>query len=220
MSQAANQILEFDPLAVENVGVTLAAEFLQQPVAAFPPADQFSGPGVYALYYQGTHAAYAPLVELDDGACKFPVYVGKASRSGTKQGFNPAPSRKTELWSRIKKHHDSVTSASNLSSRDFRVRYLVLKPAYIDLAESVMIRVFRPPWNGMGLGSNETGGKRMTGAGSFWDSLHPGRKGRPAGTEETARLAADAIRQRVEELHSPSPDPVLRRMHDRIMKFV
>ena len=34
----------------------------------------------------------------------------------------------------------------------FRVRCLVLKPAYINLAESVLIMAFRPPWNGMGLG--------------------------------------------------------------------
>lgn len=211
---------EFDPLAVENVGVTLAVELLQQPPVEFPPKTKFHGPGVYALYYQGQHEAYAPLVKLDAGSYNYPVYVGKAARQNTKQGFNPRPSGKSELFDRIKKHYSSVTQASNLSSEDFKVRYLVLKPAYIDLAESVLIMAFRPPWNGMGLGSNETGGPRLTGKGSLWDSLHPGRKGRPAGLDETAKEAAELIAQRVKELHEPSADPIVRRMHDRIMKFV
>lgn len=209
---------EFDPLAVENVGVTLAVELLQQPPTAFPPEERFNGPGVYALYYVGSHEAYAPLVKLDGGACNYPVYVGKAARTNAKQGFNPRPSGKTELYNRIKKHHKSVT-ATSLDADDFRVRYLVLKPAYIELAESVLIMAFRPPWNGMGLGSNPTGGPRMAGKGSLWDSLHPGRAGRPAGGEETAEAAAALIEQRVKELHEPSSDPIVDRMFKRIMKF-
>lgn len=211
---------EFDPLAVENVGVTLAVELLQQAPTEFPPQTKFHGPGVYALYYMGQHEAYDPLVKLDAGTCNYPVYVGKAARHATKQGFNPRPSGKTELFDRIKKHHKSVTAATNLESSDFRVRYLVLKPAYIELAESVLIMAFRPPWNGMGLGSNETGGPRLTGKGSLWDSLHPGRKGRPAGLEETAKAAAALIERRVKELHEPSSDPIVDRMYQRIMKFV
>ncbi|WCM28369.1 Eco29kI family restriction endonuclease [Sphingomonas sp. QA11] len=211
---------EFDPLAVENVGVTLAVQLLEQPTTDFPPPVRFNGPGVYALYYTGTNPAYAPLVELDDGRCTYPVYVGRAARENKSQGFSPRASKGEELYKRIKKHYDSVIQTSNINAADFKVRYLVLKPAYINLAESVLIMAFRPPWNGMGLGSNVTGGPRMAGKGSLWDSLHPGRKGRPAGSDETAKLAADLIAERVAELHKPSSDAIIRDMHERIMKFV
>jgi len=211
---------EFDPLAVENVGVTLAVELLQRPIMPFPPTERFNGPGVYALYYVGKHEAYAPIVKLDQGKCTYPVYVGRAARQNSNQGFSPRASTGTELYSRMLQHFRSVSQASNLEASDFRARFLVLKPAYINLAESVLIMAFRPPWNGMGLGSNPTGAPRMAGRGSLWDSLHPGRAGRPQGAEQTAAAAADLIRERVNELHSPSPDPIIQRMHDRIMKFV
>lgn len=211
---------EFDPLAVENVGVTLAVQLLEQPTTDFPPSARFNGPGVYALYYTGTNPAYAPLVALDGGRCTYPVYVGRAARESKNQGFSPRASTGQELYKRIKKHYESVIQTSNIDAADFKVRYLVLKPAYINLAESVLIMAFRPPWNGMGLGSNVTGGPRMAGKGSLWDSLHPGRKGRPAGSDETAKQAADLIAQRVAELHEPSSDPIIRGMHERIMKFV
>lgn len=211
---------EFDPLTVENIGVTLAVELLEQPTVDFPPREKFNGPGVYALYYTGDHPAYAPLVEMDQGRCVYPVYVGQAARQNAKQGFNPRPSHGAELFNRIDKHYKSVSAAENIDASDFRVRYLALKPAYINLAESVLIMAFRPPWNGMGLGSNVTGGPRMLGKGSYWDALHPGRQGRPAGSEETAVSAAAIIARRVTELQEPSPDPIVRRMHERIMKFV
>jgi Eco29kI restriction endonuclease len=210
---------EFDPLAVENVGVTLAVELLQQPTVDFPPSVPFKGAGVYALYYTGDNPAYAPLVALDNGQCRYPVYVGRAQRENLNQGFNPRPSTKGELFKRIKKHFDSVRQTQSVDPAHFKVRYLVLKPAYISLAEAVLIMAFRPPWNGMGLGSNVTGGIRMAGKGSLWDSLHPGRKGRPAGSEDTAREAAELIKRRVGELHEPSNDPIINRMYERIMRF-
>jgi Eco29kI restriction endonuclease len=211
---------EFDPLSVENVGVTLAVELLQQPTTPFPPTEKFNGPGVYALYYSGDHPAYAPLVKLDGGRCIYPVYVGRAARQNANQGFSPRPSTGTELFKRIRDHYLSVRQVENLNINHFHVRYLVLKPAYINLAESVLIMAFRPPWNGMGLGSNRTGTPRMAGKGSLWDSLHPGRRGRPAGEDETAQEAAGLVARRVAELHEPSSDPIIQRMHDRIMNFV
>ena len=211
---------EFDPLAVENVGVTLAVELLQQPTFPFPPPERFTGPGVYALYYSGAHPAYAPLVQLDAGRSVYPVYVGRAARAQANQGFSPRPSTETELYTRLRSHYRSVRQTATLDLEHFCVRYLVLKPAYINLAESVLIMAFRPPWNGMGLGSNPTGEPRMAGLGSLWDSLHPGRGGRPAGGDERAREAADLIASRVAQLHEPSPDPIIRSMHERIMKFV
>jgi hypothetical protein len=70
---------EFDPLAVENIGVTLAVELLEQPLTEMPPLEPFPGSGIYALYYSGENEAYRTLVELDTRRFKYPVYIGKAS---------------------------------------------------------------------------------------------------------------------------------------------
>lgn len=210
----------FDPLAVENVGVTLAVELLEQPLQPTPPDVQFTGAGIYALYYSGSHTAYKKLVGLDAGRFKYPVYIGKASSESTKQGFNSKSGSKKKLFERINQHADSIKAVTNLQICDFRCRYLILNDAYISLAESVMIRVFRPPWNGMSFGSKVVGKYRMKGKPSLWDSLHPGRGGRPAGSKSRAAEATDLIDQRVLELSEGSTDPIVQKMHDRIMKFV
>ncbi|QGY80802.1 Eco29kI family restriction endonuclease [Sphingorhabdus lacus] len=210
----------FDPLAVENVGVTLAVELLEQPLVQMPPQTPFRGAGIYALYYRGAHPAYADLIAYDAGRAKYPVYIGKAAGESAKQGFNPKSSSKQKLFDRIDQHAKSIDSVQNLSIEDFSCRYLVLNDAYIALAESVMIRVFRPPWNGMSFGSKVVGVHRMGGKPPLWDSLHPGRGGRPQGSTERATVAADLIAKRVAELNDQIHDPVLKRMHDRITNFI
>lgn len=210
---------EFDPLAVENVGVTLAVELLERPLTKMPPEMPFAGAGVYALYYSGDHAAYSTLRALDDGKFKYPVYIGKAAGESAKQGFNPNGNSERKLYGRIVEHSRSIDAVENLNLADFRCRYLVLNDAYIALAESVMIRMFRPPWNGMSFGSKVVGKNRMTGKPGLWDSLHPGRGGRPAGLEQ-AESAATLIAKRSLELSQDLADPTLKRMYERVMKFV
>ena len=210
---------EFDPLAVENVGVTLAVEILEQPLRAMPPETPFSGAGVYALYYSGSHEAYSTLRELDGGRYKYPIYIGKAAGESAKQGFNPHSSNKRKLYDRIADHAKSIEEVENLNLDDFQCRYLVLNDAYIALAESVMIRLFRPPWNGMSFGSKVVGKFREGGTPGLWDALHPGRRGRPGGPER-ADAAAQLIAKRSTELSQDLADPTLKRMYERIMKFV
>lgn len=219
MGMAHQSNNEFDPLAVENVGVTLAAELLERPLSKMPPEEEFAGAGVYALYYSGGHDAYSPLVALDEKRFKFPIYIGKASAQSTKQGFNPNGGGAKKLYKRIEDHAKSIEAVENLDLDDFRCRYIVLNDAYISLAESVMIRVFRPPWNGMSFGSKVVGKYRMGGKPGMWDSLHPGRGGRPSGSEE-ADKAANIIGRRIDELHQDITDPAVKRMYERIMKFV
>ena len=210
---------EFDPLAVENVGVTLAVELLERPLMKMPPEPPFAGAGVYALYYSGDHPAYSTLLALDDGKLKYPVYIGKASGESAKQGFNPNGNRERKLYGRIVEHSRSIDAAENLNRADFHCRYLVLNDAYIALAESVMIRIFRPAWNGMSFGSKVVGKFRMTGKPGLWDALHPGRGGRPAGMEQ-ADDAARLIAKRSSELRQDLADPILNRMYERVMKAV
>lgn len=218
----------FDPLAVENVGVTLAVELLEQPLHSLPPSDRFTGAGVYALYYTGNHSAYADLVALDDGAggTKYPVYIGSAVRENAKQGFNPRPTAQARLWTRLGHHADSIreVEAAGLDTdfrlEDFRCRFLVLQDAYITLAESVLIATFRPAWNGMGFGSKVVGGERMSGRPSLWDSLHPGRGGRPVGTPERQTLARAQIGDSIQRLGQEPADERAARMMERIKRFL
>ncbi|NRD90045.1 hypothetical protein C8024_12095 [Sphingopyxis sp. BSNA05] len=184
-----------------------------------PPSQPFAGAGVYALYYSGSHPAYQGLTRLSGAGKSFPVYVGKAAGQSAKQGFNPATSSARKLYDRINQHADSIDAVSCLDKSDFSCRYLVLNDAYIALAESVLISVFRPPWNGMSFGSKVVGKNRMGGRPSLWDSLHPGRAGRPAGSKSRAGDARRLIDQRVSELGAGISDPVLRKMYDRIMRF-
>lgn len=211
--------LPFDPLAVENVGVVLAVELLSQPLHHLPPEKAFAGAGVYALYYNGPHDAYRSLVKLNGGKWRYPVYIGQAMRENAKQGFSPRPTTRQRIFSRLKNHADSIKQIQNLSVNDFRCRYLVVNDAYIGLAEAVLITTFRPVWNGMGLGSKVVGGPRMSGEVSLWDSIHPGRGGRPAGAHR-ALEAAEKMAESVEALQREPDDPRVQWMLERIRKFL
>ncbi|HWW55403.1 MAG TPA: Eco29kI family restriction endonuclease [Sphingopyxis sp.] len=200
--------------------MTLAIELMEQPLHSVPPQTKFGGAGVYALYYGGDLDAYAPLVALDkaEGGWRIPIYVGRALRENARKGFTTRPVTEDALHERIRKHARSIAQTENLTLSDFRCRYLVLNDAYISLAESVMIATFRPLWNGMGLGSNQTGGPRMAGQASQWDSLHPGRKGRPAGTPESRALAAQAVKNVIASLGDPRDDPRTEAMIEKIRR--
>jgi len=217
----------FDPLNVENVGVTLAIELLQQPLQPLPP-ERFTGAGVYALYYTGAHPAYAQLVGLDggQGGSRYPIYIGKGMRENAKQGFNPRATTRAKIWERLCQHAESIRGVEqagldpDLRLEDFRCRFLVINDAYITLAESVLIATFRPAWNGMGFGSKVVGGERMTGRPSLWDSLHPGRGGRPAGTAERGQLARESIAESIVKLSTPPTDPRSLKMMEKIKRFL
>lgn len=218
----------FDPLSVENVGVTLAVELLEQPLYPLPPEERMAGAGVYALYYSGSHPAYSRLVEMDKekGGWKYPVYIGSAVRENAKQGFNPRPTSQARLWTRLGNHATSIREVESggldpeFKLGDFRCRFLMLNDAYITLAESVLIATFRPAWNGMGFGSKVVGGRRMGGEASLWDSLHPGRGGRPAGTAERGEQASAKIQESIDRLSEEPSDPRAAKMMEKIRRFL
>lgn len=218
----------FDPLAVENVGATLAIELLEQPLHPLPPEEQFTGAGVYAIYYGGSHPGYSDLARLSGGTggTKYPVYIGSAVRENAKQGFNPRATRATRLFKRLGNHADSIRSVElaghdpGFRLEDFRCRFLVLNDAYITLAESVLIAMFRPAWNGMGFGSKVVGVRREGQVPSLWDSLHPGRGGRPAGTIERGLDARAKIQESIRKLAEEPSDPRSARMMEKIKRFL
>lgn len=214
----------FDPLALEHIGVTLAVELIEQPLHDLPP-QKFVGAGVYALYYTGKHSAYSKLGAMNkgQGGTRYPVYIGSAVRENAKQGFNPRPTTSTRLWTRLTHHAKSIQSAIHdpgFRLDDFRCRYLVLNDAHITLAESVLIATFRPAWNGMGFGSKVVGEERKTQKASLWDSLHPGRGGRPTGDALRQKEAQTKIADCIQKLGTPATDPRTKKMMDKIMRFL
>ena len=204
----------FDPLALDNIGVVLAVELLSQPLHPLPPSA-FAGAGVYALYYGGGHEPYRDLVALDAQRWRYPIYIGQATSSG----FSLGATLKKRIHERLRNHAQSIDQAENLDLADFRCRYLIINDAHIALAESVLITAFRPPWNGMGFGSKVVGKFRMEGAVSIWDSIHPGRGGRPAGLQR-AEEAATKVSESIATLTQEPDDQRIRWMLERIRKFL
>src|SRR5690349_11223732 len=63
----------FDPSDPKVIGQLIAHTMLLQPRIPLATVGRFYGSGVYALYYRGDFATYAPI-----SGTKHPIYVGKA----------------------------------------------------------------------------------------------------------------------------------------------
>ena len=205
----------YNPLARVNLGRSVENALLLQPPLPLADLEPFVGAGVYAIYYAGDFAAYAP-VSSDD--CAIPIYVGKAVPAGARQGklgltVNPGRA----LYSRLRDHQKSITNAENLDVSHFWCRYLVVEDIWIPLGESLLIAHFRPVWNQAldGFGIHTPGRGRFGSRRSDWDELHPGRpwydkmvaQTTPADLEEKIATHFEAHPpRRPEELPSPAED--------------
>lgn len=164
------------------------------------------GAGVYAIYYKGDFAPYAPLSGTDH-----PIYVGKADPDN--QAAKDAVSQGTKLSGRLKEHAKSIRKAtSTLSIEDFECRFLIVQTGFQKSAEDYLINFFKPIWNSetkicFGLGkhgdSSETRGNKR----SPWDTMHPGREWADASTEN--QKAPELILQQIAahlDAHPPYAD--------------
>jgi hypothetical protein len=70
-------------LLEQTLGESVVRALLEQPCVPLPPPE-FVGTGIYALYYAGEFAAYAPISSAD---CGTPIYVGKAEPPGRRTGL-------------------------------------------------------------------------------------------------------------------------------------
>jgi hypothetical protein len=213
----------FNPLNVPNVALTLALEVLEQDLHDLPPDDKFAGVGIYVLYYSGPFEAYSKLAERNkNGKYKVPIYVGKAVRRGARKGsISFQPTDQAAIYDRLRLHSNSIDMASNLDLAHFRYRYLIMEDAFISLAESVLISVFRPLWNQVleGFGINPTGKPRSGQAKSDWDVIHPGRdrgRGEPKRTEVEI---IGRVREHLEANGLQEMDAELLRIRKRIEKY-
>ena len=160
--------------------VTEAIEFFEgTPVHSLPPPGPFEGSGVYGLYYLGDFEHYSSVRNSDDNSCDVPIYVGKAVPRGWRTARS-TDSSATTLYSRLREHTRSIDQAANLTTDDFRCRFMILGGIESDLVvpvEAELIRTYCPLWNSVldGFGNHDPGGGRYDQAPSEWDVLHPGR---------------------------------------------
>lgn len=153
------------------------------PVLTLPPPVSFHGRGVYALYYIGSNKFYARYAELNRTAYEFPIYVGKAVPKGWRQSrtSDDIDNQSSELFSRLRQHHNNLKIAPNLNADDFMCRFVIFEHTGSDMistVEAALIKLNRPLWNTAvdGFGNHDPGKGRYEQARSDWDVIHPGRK--------------------------------------------
>ena len=158
-----------------------AVEFLTQtPVHPLPPATDFAGVGVYALYYLGSFDHYSHIARQNQQDFCQPIYIGKAVPAGWRTARTAHTDQDKALYQRLQEHARSISSVESLEVHDFRCRFMILNGVETDLisaVESELIRTYRPLWNTVvdGFGNHDPGGGRYNQARSEWDVLHSGR---------------------------------------------
>ena len=169
----------YNPLDKMNLGRSVAEALLLSPVLPMGQIPEIIGAGVYAIYYTGDFASYAPVAEKNrERVFAQPIYVGKAVPKGARKGglaFDASKGR--ALRDRLRQHAASITEANNLDLEGFHFRSLVVDDIWIPLGENMMIEQFKPVWNLVidGFGNKDPGKRRATQYRSPWDVLHPGR---------------------------------------------
>lgn len=160
----------YDPLDYGNLARNVVRALIEQPCTGLPPAA-FEGVGVYALYYVGDLDCYRGKRGED-----IPIYVGSAVPAGKRKGGKETTAGRT-LHKRLVQHAKSLQQVENLRLEDFRCRYLVVVPVWIELAERFLIEHYRPAWNTLidGFGNHAPGAGRKDMKRPRWDILHPGR---------------------------------------------
>ena len=165
----------YDPLDYDNLAHSVVRALLKTSPTELPPAEDFAGSGVYALYYRGELPFYSRVAGRESGT---PIYVGKAVPKGGRTGNtkkNPAAGK--ELYKRLREHAKSIRQVDNLALSEFRCRYLVVVPVWINPAERFLLEHFRPIWNTVidGFGNQDPGKGRRNMRRPRWDIVHPGR---------------------------------------------
>lgn len=162
---------EYNPLDYKNLTKNCIDELMRRGPYSLP-LDEFSGAGVYALFYIGQAKIYA---KVRAPKADWPLYVGKAVPPGARKGAGAA-SKSKALHKRLMEHTASI-DASDLDLKDFLCRHLVVTPLWITMAERFLIETFQPAWNICveGFGNHNPGSGRYQGEITWWDALHPGR---------------------------------------------
>ena len=200
----------FNPLDRKNLAASAAEALLTTKPEALDTLEPFMGAGVYAIYYSGDFAPYEWIKKAnEDGQWRAPIYVGKAiPKGGRKGGFGLDAAIGTSLLGRLRKHAESIRSASStLDISDFHCRFLVVDDIWIPLIENLMIARFAPIWNNPveGFGNHDPGAGRYQGLRPRWDVLHPGRAWADKCKQRSE--TAEGISREIEALLAARPTP-------------
>lgn len=182
----------YDPLDYENLARSVINALLEATPTTLPPAESFTGSGVYAIYYTGPISFYSHIASPE---LHTPIYVGKAVPTSARKGNRQANlGASTELYRRLRDHAKSIEQTENLDLGEFQCRYLVVVPVWITLAERFLLDHFQPVWNTVidGFGNHPPGRGRRDMWRPRWDVVHPGR---PWATElQAAETGEDIVR--------------------------
>lgn len=205
----------YNPLAKANLGESVADALLRVAVKSLSDTAHLVGAGVYAIYYTGNFAAYAPVKARNvDLRFEQPIYVGKAVPKGARKGgLGFDAGNGTALRDRLRQHASSVAQAINLNLDDFHYRALTVDDIWIPLGENVAIEKFQPLWNRVidGFGNKDPGRRRATQYRSSWDVLHPGREfaeklaANPLTVEQVTKRVDDFFAGRLSEAEKLAP---------------
>lgn len=164
----------FDPSNPKVVGRFVSLALVAQQRHLLSEIPRAYGSGVYAIYYNGSFAPYAPLSGTES-----PIYVGQAAplvnnaRTPREQG--------ARLCSRLSDHRKNIAKASStLELSEFEFRSLVVQSGWESAAEDYLIHLFRPIWNSetnilYGLGKHGDDAATRANKRSPCDTMHPGR---------------------------------------------
>lgn len=147
--------------------------FMTTPKHAISELPMFQGVGVYAIYLDPT----SETIYKDTLSEDYPIYVGKAVPSGSRQGRSAETNR--QLRSRLMEHKRSIDHGG-LPVTAFKCRFMIMSGVAEDLisvVESALVRFYHPLWNSYidGFGIHTPGKGRFNQQPSEWDTLHPGR---------------------------------------------
>ena len=171
----------YNPLEKRSLAESIVRAILASPMKPLTQTSQLAGAGVYAIYYLGKLACYAPVAMKNlGGMLGQPIYIGKAIPKGGRKGglSEDASAKGVALRDRLGQHLASIEEASNLDAADFQFQSLVVDDIWIPLGENMLIEQYKPVWNRVidGFGNKDPGKRRKDQYRSPWDVIHPGRR--------------------------------------------
>ena len=173
----------FDPTNPDTAGRLVALALIAQDRVPMDRIARTYGSGVYAIYYQGDHPAYASV-----SGTETPIYVGKAdpkqadARTAREQG--------PQLYGRLADHRRMIRTVGEYAAanglpnplrvEDFQCRRLVCATNAQLVAVRHLIGTFKPIWNNevgicWGISKHGDAAKTRANKRSPWDVMHPGR---------------------------------------------
>lgn len=163
-----HDIEEYNPADLANLVRYCVQELMARRSYSLDLPGLFTGPGIYALFYDGDFPPYQHTLIRSPNADR-PIYVGRARMT---KSSGPRP-----LHNRLRQHANSIKTVPNLKIDDFVCRFLILHPLWVSTVEDLLIEHYSTVWNDVveGFGVHDPGKERHTGEIPLWAILHPGR---------------------------------------------